>query len=370
MLEKRHLYLEDLRHRWVECLLGAIVIAVVTSTLVLQRSVTASAGERVHELAHELGKNMLVVPADAEASEAYMLRYGDASMPDDYPERIHSSPLGRHIKMVQARLNANVEVQGVSLILVGESGRGDRSPATMSAPPLAELGAEAAGLLNARAGDQIDVRGTSLLITGVRTYPSDGFGMAVFTSLETAQQILDRPGQINSMRLGGCWCKLDVPGLASEVETLLPGTRAITVAGVLKAQKGTVATMERYSLALYLVGLLLVGGTVAALISSQVRRSMREIGLLLAVGASTGTVQGLLVVKAAVLGAAGGLLGYFAGIPLTTALGSRLLELPLEPPSGLWLPTLALCTLVSVAAASLPAWRASHLDPTQLLREE
>jgi predicted lysophospholipase L1 biosynthesis ABC-type transport system permease subunit len=366
----RELFLGDLRRRWVEYLLGAVVIAVVTGAVILQRSVTASTDDRVHDLAHKLGKNMLVVPAATEPADVHLLRYGEAGMPADYPERIRRSGLGQHIRLVHARLNANVEVDGVPLILVGDQARDDGAPANMSRAIQVELGPEAARRLDARPGDQLLIQKTPVLVTGVREPPPDGLGMGVFTSLAAAQQILARPGEINAMRLGGCWCRLDVPTLAADVEKLLPGTRAVTVAGVLKAQKETVATVRRYSLALYAVGVLLVGGTIIALISAQVRRSLREIGLLLALGASTATVQGVLVVKAALVGAAGAMLGYLAGIQLTTRVGSRLLQVPLEAPPGLWLPALGLCVLVSVAAAAVPAQRAAQLDPSQVLRED
>ncbi len=370
MVASRHLFIRDLQHRWVEYLLGAMVIAVVTSALILQRSVTASAGDTVHDLAHKLGKNMLVVPAATHPADVHLLRFGDAGMPDDYPERIRRSPLGQHMRLMYAQLNANVEVRGVPLILVGETGRDGGGDTKASKDAVVELGPEAAEHLKARPGDQLLLHDTPVLVTGARPDAPDGLGMGVFTSLETAQRILGRPGEINAMRLGGCWCRLDVPTLAADIEKLLPGTRAITVAGVLKAQKGTVETMTRYAVVLYVAGLLLVGDTIIALISSQVRRSLREIGLLLAVGASPATIRGLVVVKAGMIGAVGGLLGYVGGIPLTTWVGSSLLQLPLAPPPGLWLPALALCALVSAAAAVVPAHRAGRLDPSEVLRED
>jgi len=366
----RDLVLGDLRHRWVEYLLGAVVIAVVTGALILQRSVTASVDDRVHDLAHKLGKNMLVVPEASEPSDFHLLHYDDAGMPDDYPERIRRSGLSQNIGLVAAQLNANVEVNGIPLILVGEHARDGRPPDNASLAAEAELAPEAARRLRAQPGDQFLIRETPVFVTGVREFPPDGLGMGVFTSLTTAQLIMDRPGEINAMRLGGCWCRLDVPTLASEVERLLPGTRAITVAGVLKAQRETVSTMKTYSLTLYVVGVLLVGGTVVALISNQVRRSLREIGLLLAVGASTAAVGRLLIGKAALVGAAGGLLGYLVGIWLTIRLGSSLLHVPLEPPHGLWLPVVAACVLVSVVAAAVPARRAALLDPSEALRKD
>lgn len=365
----RHLLLADLRHRWIEYALATIFIALVIAVLVVQRSVTASADERVHELAHRLGKNMLVVPAASRPSDFHLLRYESAGIPDGYPERLARSPLAQHVHVVEAQLRGQVDVGGIPLLLVGERA-GTRNGRANGADPV-ELGAEAAERLQVRSGDELVIAGRRAVVGGVRQdVSSDGLGMAVYTRLDIAQELLNRPGQINSMRLAGCWCRLDVPALGREIETLLPGTRAITVAGVLKAQQGAVATMRRYAPVLYVTGALFVGAIIAALVASQVRRSMREIGLLLAIGAPSAFIQTLLLVKADLVGISGGLLGYLAGSALTTRFGSDLLGLPLSTPSGLWLPALVLCGLVSLVAALVPARRAARLDPTQVLREE
>jgi hypothetical protein len=365
----RELWLGDLRHRAVEYLLGVGVIAVIAAIVVLQRGLAESAEGGVHDLAHKLGKNMLVVPAGVDPISVEALEFGEATMPEDYPQMIAASSLGKHVKLVHARLNDNIVVNGVPLVLIGEgSDHGDSALASQA--PAAMLGPEAAQALGLSSGGVMNVGETAVVVSGIADPPPDGLGMGVFTSLATAQRLLGRSGQINTMRLGGCWCRFDVPTLAGDVEKLLPGTRAITVAGVLEAQKATVATMKRYSVVLYVVSLLMVGATVLALMVSQVRRSLREIGLLLSTGASTILVQTLVLARAGAMGSIGGLSGYLLGALLTAKLGSQLAQVPLEVEPGLWLPLAVLCGGTSLVAAALPARWAARVDPCQVLREE
>jgi putative ABC transport system permease protein len=184
-----------------------------------------------------------------------------------------------------------------------------------------------------------------------------------------AQRALGRPGQLTALRLGGCWCRVDVPTLGRQIEQLVPGVRAMTVAGMLAAQKGSLEVMQRYSGVLAMAGFAAVAAVVGALTASRVRRRARELGLLVAIGAAPRGIGGLVVLEAAVVGAVGAFLGWAAAIPVARHLGARLLGMVLEVPPGLLAPNLLIATAVCSVAALIPASRAASLDPTLVLRE-
>lgn len=363
------LFLRSLKHRWFEHLLASLVVAVVVATFTAQRSLSLSTEDQVHGLAHKLGKNMLVVPSATNLSDFYTMRYGRAAMPDSYPQKIQQTDLRRHISLVQSRLYENIDVDGIPLVLVGEETmlRGRvRNPVSSAEVIIGEAVADRLGL---KRSDTLEVNGLPLTIKSVTSKPLDGLDVGVFGGLDLAQEVVDRQDEINAMRLAGCWCRVDVPELASQVEDVLPETRAMTVAGMIKAQKGTVAVAKRYSVVTLAVAILLIGGIVILLISSQVRRQIREIGLLLATGASPWFIVLLFISKAAIIGTLGGFAGYYLGFPLTEEIASRLIGLPLPVPQGLLGITLALSITVSILSALLPAARAARLDPTVVLRE-
>jgi putative ABC transport system permease protein len=104
-------------------------------------------------------------------------------------------------------------------------------------------------------------------------------------------------------------------------------------------------------------------------IAYAVTQRTREIGIRMALGAPRGRVVGIVVRNAFGLAAAGVASGLAAALALT-----RLLESLLFQVSATDAPTFAMAALlllaVVVAAASIPAWRASRIDPVMTLRYE
>ncbi len=363
------LFLRSLKYRWFEYLLASAVVAVLAAVLVVQRSLASYTKDQIHTLAHKLGNNMLVVPDATNLSDFYTMRYDDAVMPDNYPEKIQASELGKHIGSIQARLYGNAKAREIPVIVLGEKDfmRGSVFSPFQSGKVL--LGNAASGRLGIKSSDRLEINGFQVTAREVSGRPPDGLDMGLFTSLETAQKILNRPGKINAMRLAGCWCSTDVPALAAKVEKLLPGTKAITVAGVMKAQKGVLSTVTRYSAVIHAVVILLIAAIVAILISSQVKRQMREIGLLIATGAPPWFITLLFVAKGGIVGALGGISGCLIGFPLTGKIASSLIGVSLPVSGNLLAIIVPLALLTGVVAAFLPAWRASRLNPIDVLRE-
>jgi putative ABC transport system permease protein len=359
------LFVGDLRRRWLEYLLGALAVALVVAALVTQRAVTASAADSVHDLAHRLGRNMLVVPAATDLAAFHGQRYGREALPDAFPDAIRASHLAPHVRSIEARLYGNAAAGGGQVVVVGEElgwpALGDVDPAV--------LGREAARTLGVGAGGTFRLGDQAFSVLQIADPAPDGLDTAVFMPLAAAQRALGRPGELSALRLGGCWCRIDVATLAGEVEKLLPGTRAVTVAGMVKAQKGSVETMQRYSTALQVTGGAVIALVIGALAASQARRRARELGLLVAVGAPPVALAALFTAQAAIAGALGGALGWALAAPLTSRLAASLLGTALVPSPGLLLPAAGLAAAVSALAAFVPSSRAAAADPTVALRE-
>ena len=117
------------------------------------------------------------------------------------------------------------------------------------------------------------------------------------------------------------------------------------------------------------LALLLAAVGIYSVLSYAVRRRVREIGIRMALGAQIGDVLRMVVVE----GMRPTLLGVAIGVVGALALG-RLLSSVIYGVSARDVATFAsvavLMTAVGLLACTLPAWRATRVDPMRTLREE
>jgi putative ABC transport system permease protein len=106
-------------------------------------------------------------------------------------------------------------------------------------------------------------------------------------------------------------------------------------------------------------------GTLAYLISQRTQ----EFGIRMALGASSRSVMGMVAGEGAWLAGIGGAAGMAAALGVAGALRGLLYGVaPIDAATVLSVSTMV--GLVAVVAASIPAWRASRVDPTAALRAE
>lgn len=123
-----------------------------------------------------------------------------------------------------------------------------------------------------------------------------------------------------------------------------------------------VTTMGLLGLALAVVGLY-------AVVAYSVGRRMREFGVRMSVGAGRGDILRLVLREGLGLAAVGIVVGLMLSVPVERVFGAALVGLgPLSP----WTLVIVPCglALVTVAACLAPAWRASLVNPTTVLRLE
>jgi predicted permease len=117
------------------------------------------------------------------------------------------------------------------------------------------------------------------------------------------------------------------------------------------------------------LALLIAAVGLYGVLASNVARRRREIGLRIAVGANPGTIERLFLKESLVLVAIGVALGIPLAIVVTRFVSSMLFGLTPHDPASIAV-ALAAVTLVTVAAAYLPARTAARTDPLVVLRED
>ena len=111
------------------------------------------------------------------------------------------------------------------------------------------------------------------------------------------------------------------------------------------------------------------GASMANYMYANVYERRKEIGTLMALGAGSGIVLRLFLMKAVLLGLGGGIAGYALGTVLAVILGPRIAGVVVLPLPWLMLLAVGVAVAVSLAASYFPARRAARMDPSAALRE-
>ncbi len=396
----------ELRHRRSQLISGVLAITLGIAVIVAIHSVTVVSEKAVAINLDNLGANILVLPQATNVDDYYAADIDAPTMPEEYVDRLVTSGLPG-VDNLSPKLTRRMRIGEHRVVLTGilpgkeiaskpvwqqsglmgadlrlscdpdnaanqshglEDERLQRKVIESLPPDECLLGSAAAARLGLGEGDTLTVGETSLRVARVLDETGTVDDGRVFTHLHTVQKLLDAKDQISAIEVMGC-CNAISDGLLSELRNVLPDTRITTVKQIVSTQIKTNDLMRRISWT-FLVIVLFVGAvSIGNFMWANVNERRKEIGILLLLGAPRGSVYGMLLAKAAILGLLGGALGFLLGSLAATQLGPQFVGMPVET---LWilLPIASgLSILVAILGAVLPAWIAGRLEPVTNMQE-
>jgi putative ABC transport system permease protein len=240
------------------------------------------------------------------------------------------------------------------------------------------LGELLAGSLNKKVGDSIDLQGASFTVVGIYRSNSALESGAIILPLDEMQNLSGMTGKVSAFHLQ---LKPAPAGISSEqwrqqaedaVEKQLPGLRAIPAAE--RASNNQLVVLAHAAAwGTSLIALLVAALGIANTMAMSVFERTKEIGVLRAMGWSRRRVMSLILIEAAALGAAGGLVGMLLGwgaLHILAALPQTASIIATGLPVMTLVEGLVMAALVGVLAGSVPAWRGAQLSPVEALRHE
>lgn len=268
----------------------------------------------------------------------------------------------------QAALLAGADLQTAQIVLPWWQVQGDWP----SAEDEVLAGMRAAEVLKLGIGDRITLQSgkqqrvveiSGILQTGG---PEDD---QFVSSLRFAQELTGQAQKVSLAMVSALASRRSLDQTAQEVATRLPeGAQVRALAQFARAEK-TVLNKVRLLIGL-VAGLVLITSalTVSGTFNIVVEERRTEIGLMKAMGAQNRRVAGLFLFEAAVIGLAGGLIGYFFGLALAIIVG-RTVFASVIVPTPLGFPGTALIALaIAFLACILPVRRGLAVDPVKTLR--
>jgi putative ABC transport system permease protein len=403
-MQMRHMIWKELRERPVAMGAGLAAILLGVAAFVSIRSVAVSSELAVAKNLEALGANVLMLPADATLADYYTADLDARTLPEEHATRLVLANL-EGVRHVSPRLCVTADLAGVPVRLTGILPQSEfqtkaawggvelfsnchvgckrpaAAPVSGGPESLASrrvvqelgknevlLGADVARQSSAKQGSRVRLLDRTFTVAAVLPPTGTVDDGRAYAHLHAVQDLAGAGPVVNAIEIMAC-CEDAAGKLIASLEKQFPDTRVITISQVVQTQVAVNRTMNRLSFLIFALLVAIGGASTAAAMYSNVFERRREIGTLVALGASPGFVVRLFLGKAVLLGLAGGIGGALAGTLAAVLLGPQVLGSAVEPLPSLAVMGVAAAVAVSVAASFPPAFRAAGLDPCLCFKE-
>jgi len=403
-MRMRTLVWREIFERKSQLITSFLAILLGITVIVSIENITFYSEKAVAREMDSLGANVLILPKSVTLQDYYAADMQGETIPEEYVTQLAMSDL-EGLDNLSPKLSVPVEVEGRSFTLTGIlpksefqakaawAGAGIFSrPAGCGAMPTLAfvgedkktlvrqrvidnltseevlVGADVASALRLKEGDRLTLLGQSFSVTA--TLPQTGTidDSRVFAHLHRVQELAGKGPVINAIEVVGC-CQEISKGLVAKINALLPDAKVVTITQIADAQIRMNALMSRLS-TVFLAIIVCVGGAgIANYMYANVHERRREIGTLMSLGATSFLILRIFLLKALLLGIAGGVGGYLLGTILAAVLGPKLAGVPVLPMPMLALLAILISSGLALAASYFPARRAARLDPSATLQE-
>jgi len=357
----------------------------------------AALDDEIRKITKSLGFNINILPADQNLADFHANDFGEKTMPFEYVQRLAESPDIVTINHLRPALIRKIEWQEHQrqIVLMGVAGvipwthrSNPKKPMTEAVPTGSlNIGSVLAEQLQLKEGDTTQLNGLELKVNKI--YPERGTkdDITVWIDLQAAQNMLELPDQINLIQALECNCAsvdrlAEIEGeisqvLGSNVQVIELATKAIARArarvDVQAEGQITVARMQDRA-TLLLVLLVLASSILVGLLAFlNVWERQQEIGILRAIGTSTGSIMWMFLLKALFVGLIGAIIGYLIGFGIAVRLdGQSANGLIVESLFDFRMMVFAilLAPIITIIASWVPAVFASNQDPATVLSME
>ncbi len=399
------------------CLIGSIALLrihdVRTDQILAEKQAelkesTAQLNDDTRKAMLKLGFNLVILPKDQNLSDWYAEDYASKYMPEEYVHRLADSGIVS-VRHFLPSLQQKIEwpEQKRKIILVGARGevpnmhKSQVKPMVDPVPPgTITLGYELHRSMGFKVGDKVTLMGRQFTVQTCHKERGNKDDITAWIYLPEAQEILNKPSQINAILALECLCvgADALPQIRKEIAGILPGTQVIergseviaraeartkvAAQGLALIEKekqnreGLRAVRERLASILTPVVVAACAIWIAVLGFTNVRARREEIGILRAIGIRSRRILLMFLSRHVLVGALGGAIGFAAGVVAAVYFGSAHQGTHVAI-AGTGLPWFGLLALSVVGAAALaviagwiPTMIATRQDPAEVLHGE
>jgi len=356
----------------------------------------------------KLGFNVVILPKDQNLSDWYANDYASKYMPEEYVHKLANSGIVT-VRHFLPSLQQKIEWPEYKrkIILVGARGEVPnmhKNPVKPMVQPVKKgtinLGYELHRSLGMKVGDTVELMGRKFTVHDCHKERGNKDDITAWIYLAEAQELLDKPAQINAILALECLCvgEEGLPIIRKEIANILPGTQVIERGSQVIARAEARTKVEeqariaiekekiaredlrtaRERLASILMPVVVTACAVwiAVLGFTNVRARREEIGILRAIGVRSRHVMLMFVSRHVFLGILGGTIGFVAGLLAAVYFSAaregtqiQMTDMDLSW-AGLILASVGGATVLAVIAGWIPTIVAARQDPADVLRDD
>jgi putative ABC transport system permease protein len=233
------------------------------------------------------------------------------------------------------------------------------------------IGSQAARLLGMKTGDQFSISNRTLKVSGLLSPTGSQDDQLLFTTLPTAQFVLDKPDQVSMVEVAALCNACPVDDMVGQISEKLPNAKVMAIQQVVKGRMETLSQFRKFSYGLSVVVLFIGGLVVLVTLMGSVKERTEEIGIFRAIGFRQGHIMKIIFIESALISIFAGIMGYIIGTGAIWA-GLKMsakhtdISIPFDPvlASG----AIAMALIVGLIASAYPAFMAARMDPNQALK--
>lgn len=368
----------------------AILIAVFTVgilSVVMLYNVSETIGHSLEKKMTQFGANVLVYPK----SESLNISYGGFSMGNlnyqvkylpekDTVYKIRNIEFKENISTVAPKLVSlakyNEKPVAVTGVIWEEEIRIKSYWAVEGKmpeePTEAIIGKRAADLLGISINTPVNLGSGVITISGILHKTGTEDDNLIFANLHTVQAYTDKKDMINFVEVAALCAGCPIEEIVAQIQTNLPDTDINALQNIVKQRMSTIEYVKKMVLLVSGVILIIACFMLSMFMLASVNERKKEIGILRAVGYSGAKIFLIFGFEAMLIGSLAGILGYIGGYYSSIELLSRI---NMGENEHIAFSITALITstvlvgLLSVISASIPAMKATRVQPTDVFSQ-
>lgn len=386
------LVLKDISRRKTKLGLAVLSVVVAAAAIVAVITTFSAASQGLYEESNKFGANIIVkpevktIPLVAGSTSIGSLSTGENYIEESEISKIHTIKNNANLAVVAPRLYGIAELGNSSVVVMGVDPdkekelkswwniQGHWMAAGTSDPKKTEVivGSDIAGPLGIKEGSSITLSqgnvSINALVTGIIERTGGNEDGYVILPLAASQYLLSKEGKVSSLEVRALCNNCPVEEMSKQIEEVFPGLEARPMSQIVKNEMAVVEHTQSSAMAVSIITLLVSTLTIASTMLASVNEKLKEIGIMRAVGASNTQIVSMLFFEGAIIGLAGGIIGFVIGTIASAFAAPFLVSVTPQP---MWeiLPIVAgICALTGMVASLIPAKRALGVDPAEVLR--